>query len=342
MSSQIDSQNHLNVVYAIFAMCGLGYLIYFFYGAELLSLLLILKTWQLRAMSLFTHHFDQELLYLQSVNINQLNYHLFKEILATVGRVYFYVLASVAVFGGYLCVKFHPTKKFTRKYNMQSLCQNMVDQYPAIAPAVKDDLLNQASNALKPEEYLLTHELNPLQSDFTMRTQKVLLAQIGERWRSFESLSFEYQALFCVFALHKTGKIKQALALCDETARFFYQAESKKKKLLQSQLNTHAKNLLTMDEIKTVCSVHFYVQGVLLSLLSDARKLGILASSSFLWLKAYDRTMWYTLNNLGRKSIFIEGAAGIAHWTREKELEMAIEQPLVGAVIDKLRNIEVD
>lgn len=46
---------------------------------------------------------------------------------------------------------------------------------------------------------------------------------------------------------------------------------------------------------------------------------GVFASATFLWLKGLDRTLWYCLNNIGRRSRFhIEGAGAIAQYQWEK------------------------
>src|SRR5260363_436592 len=53
---------------------------------------------------------------------------------------------------------------------------------------------------------------------------------------------------------------------------------------------------------------HPYPRTLLMALLIEARTLGVLPSSHFIWLKPLDRALWYALNTAGRKVPFIESA----------------------------------
>jgi intracellular multiplication protein IcmP len=44
---------------------------------------------------------------------------------------------------------------------------------------------------------------------------------------------------------------------------------------------------------------------------------GVLAAAQFLWLRGVDRDLWYSLNNLGRRSFHSEGAGALAHYMAE-------------------------
>jgi len=68
-------------------------------------------------------------------------------------------------------------------------------------------------------------------------------------------------------------------------------------------------------------------------MLVSARRSGIVANSSYLWLKPVDRALWYTLNNVGRKAVFTEMGAVHAHWLAEKKLGFALTEPMVEEAI---------
>jgi intracellular multiplication protein IcmP len=68
-----------------------------------------------------------------------------------------------------------------------------------------------------------------------------------------------------------------------------------------------------------------------------AKEKGVLAPAEFLWLKSKDRTLWYALQNLGRKSFFIEGASAHYHWSIEHKVNKKIEFPVLDNLVDSLR-----
>ena len=60
-------------------------------------------------------------------------------------------------------------------------------------------------------------------------------------------------------------------------------------------------------------SPHAYVLTAMSSLLEVARATGVLASAEFLWLKRFDRKLWYMLSSVGRQTPFPEVAGPFSH-----------------------------
>ncbi|OFA16743.1 hypothetical protein A4U49_06065 [Acidithiobacillus ferrivorans] len=125
-------------------------------------------------------------------------------------------------------------------------------------------------------------------------------------------------ALFNVFALANAGKgvREQAVNQLKELSR--------KGPPAKVSLNPTARKLFIALRKK-----HAYSQSILLEALHRARRLGILPSSWFVWLKYENRGLWYALNSLGAPSPHLEGAAAIAHWMEEKHIGTRIEEPAV-------------
>nr|WP_235603260.1 hypothetical protein [Piscirickettsia litoralis] len=71
-----------------------------------------------------------------------------------------------------------------------------------------------------------------------------------------------------------------------------------------------------------------------------------MSTASLLWLKPQNRLLWYVLNNVGRRAVFIEGAAIRAHWLAEKALMQPIVTPMVKKATDGLelvfKTVEVE
>ena len=84
---------------------------------------------------------------------------------------------------------------------------------------------------------------------------------------------------------------------------------------------------------------HAYVTTALLRALQFAREEGgVLAPASFVWLRGYDRTLWYPLNNMGRQSFHPEALGAMAHFTAEKRTQRPIPMPKVEFAVDTIRD----
>lgn len=80
-------------------------------------------------------------------------------------------------------------------------------------------------------------------------------------------------------------------------------------------------------EVQKVISEHAYNRTVITSMFTKARGLGIIPPCEVRWLWLYDRTLWYTVQNIDRPSFACEGQGAISHWLMEKRLESALHQP---------------
>jgi hypothetical protein len=63
---------------------------------------------------------------------------------------------------------------------------------------------------------------------------------------------------------------------------------------------------------------------------------GVLPTSNFLWLLPLDRTLFFALNNVGRRSFHIEGAGAIAHYHAERVSGGPMASPQVDHAVDGL------
>lgn len=72
------------------------------------------------------------------------------------------------------------------------------------------------------------------------------------------------------------------------------------------------------------------------NLLDVARKTGVLSTSQFGWIKAFDRTLWYALCQAGRRVAPAEACGVYAHWLCEEVAGKAIPVPCVEPAIDGL------
>jgi len=65
---------------------------------------------------------------------------------------------------------------------------------------------------------------------------------------------------------------------------------------------------------------HGTIESFMMGMLASGRtRSGVLSTGEFVWLKAVDRSLWYALNNLGRRSFHVEGLAAMAQYVHEIE-----------------------
>lgn len=81
------------------------------------------------------------------------------------------------------------------------------------------------------------------------------------------------------------------------------------------------------DQKKTIyneLNKHAYVRTMIMTLLEMARGGGVVAALQFRWVKAEDRTLWYIISSVGRKTPFVEACGVFAQWSLEKEVGRAV------------------
>lgn len=83
--------------------------------------------------------------------------------------------------------------------------------------------------------------------------------------------------------------------------------------------------------MQAVLSKHAYVRTVLAAVFLSARRLGVLPPADMRWMRFYDRTLWYVLQNFGRQGVYAEGSAAHSHYL----YEIKAGEPLVEPQIDK-------
>ena len=86
--------------------------------------------------------------------------------------------------------------------------------------------------------------------------------------------------------------------------------------------------------MQAILAKHAYVRTILFSAFTSARSLGVLPPADMRWLRFYDRTLWYVLQNFGRQGAYAEGSAPHVHYL----YEIKSGEPLVEPQLDKAIN----
>jgi intracellular multiplication protein IcmP len=84
-----------------------------------------------------------------------------------------------------------------------------------------------------------------------------------------------------------------------------------------------------------------YLNTIMIALLERSRTRGILVTADFVWLRPIDRTLFYTLNNVGRNNpknatIYAEGGGSMAHFMVEDTRGCATPNPEVSEAVTGL------
>lgn len=263
----------------------------------------------------------------------------------------FPIMIILAIFSVVL-YKSDITLKFRKVHNMQTLRSQEQQNWPAIMPVIKQDLVSADINigpwamALTPMEFARKYNLlkkndllmdNPepgLEMTAGIRNgdaKRVFTLQLGPVWEGFEHCSPHGRALAAVFMARinrdkaSANKILAALdKSCTEGKPNFSIADS----TLEKYKNT--------EIVQEVIMKHAYQLTVLASLILAARDDGVVPTAEFLWLKTVDRRLWYMLNCVGRQTPFAEVGGPFAHWRAETAMGRRSLTPMIDEAIRAL------
>lgn len=240
-----------------------------------------------------------------------------------------------------------PHMKFRTTHTLESFIKAQSKMWPVIMPIVHfnptkssrvpgtavPDKLPLFAEALSPEEWIAWHRI-PVTNGVPDReaARRAFLLQLGPRWKGTGGLPTYMLALFAAFALKGVQRRDECEALLGKLALSWTPGPGFK---LTAEIMSEVKRIIRDPEIGgkalEIADQHAYRITAILGVLKWARwQGGVLAPAQFVWLRAVDRTLWYALNNLGRRTFHIEGAGSIAHFMAEQ----SAKKPLPIARID--------
>lgn len=244
-----------------------------------------------------------------------------------------------------------PGTRYKRRMKLEELIKEQARSFPTIAPFIKFNpqkepvrILGQAvpsklplfAEALSPEEWVAFHEIKTVGTQIDVnQAWQALALQLGKRWQGVEKLPLHAQALYAAFALRHVRKRKESEELLNQLALSWTPERGLKiPSKIKSQIQKIIKDPKIGGSLKKYAEQHAFETTVLLRCLARAREEGgVLAPASFLWLRGVDRTLWYPLNNLGRKSYHAEAVGALVHYTNELIAGQKIPAPRFEDVI---------
>ncbi len=251
-----------------------------------------------------------------------------------------------------------PRSYYRRKLDLEYLIKVQSKIFPVVKPFVTFDPSKQPTRppgapvpaelppfaeALGPEEWLAYYQI-PIPDGKIDRdaARQAFSLQLGGRWTGPFKLKPYKQILLAAFCLKATRKRKESDDMLGRLASC-WTIEKGLRLRTDRKLLKDAQAVLKDKEIAakalTNANQHAFQTTALMRALVTAREEGgVLSPSQFVWLRAYDRTLWYPLNNLGRQAFHMEGLGAMAHFKAEKMTMRPIPKAKVEDAIDSVIN----
>lgn len=166
-------------------------------------------------------------------------------------------------------------------------------------------------------------------------SMKVLRSQLGGEFLGFASLEPHQQALAAAFAAFVCSAKKESKELLDQLSLSFCEPEDGAEGEDNWGLDFEGvedtwKKYSKSPRVRKVSYDHgAHIHTWLCGLLESAREKGVLSTAEFIWLRPYDRSLWYCLNQVGRRESWAESLGCYVHMLAEKELGECIVEPQV-------------
>lgn len=362
-----DTDNSLALLWGILLAFALLGLTWFFFSKVITVWVLKIRLLEARLISVLIPDVKAWVRQLESLHPHQISFAELAIISSNIGRYLRFPISLLLLGFGVLIYLSRAALQFQHHYSMQTLVALEQDNWKQIAPVVPLDLINTPLDsgpwAMASTPFQFAEQYNLLELEYlappsdevvmvmakprpTVRlkreaAQRVLIVQLGEMWQGVDALMMPAKALFAVFTARIARDRKAADQLLLETtkmaSRYINTPERMHRKYwncseIEDVINQHQSHPLIVKLIQQ----HAYVLGVMASMLVLAREDGVLASADFLWLKPYDRTLWFMLNCIGRQTVYTEVAGPFAHWMAERAVGRKLQVPVVDTAVDAL------
>lgn len=348
----------------LFIIFGIGWSIWHFFQGELTWVVKWIRLGELHLVSLLygekywvidpetgRQYVGQWRKWLSSASVDEFSVDYIKE--STLIAVLPLKICFIAIMAlmAVVATIYGPGTHYRRRMNLETLMAEQAKVFTAIQPFLKFDPRKQPfrapgqpvpsqlpvfSEALAPEEWIAYHEIKVVGGVLDRnKAYQALSLQLGGRWQGPEKLPLHAQGLFAVCALKHSRKRKESEAMLSLLSQSWsvdkgFRPSAK----LKSMIKATIRNPKIGGALCKYADQHAYETTAMARSLQRAREEGgVLAPAEFLWLRGQDRTLWYPLNNLGRKSYCCEAVGALVHYTNELIAGQKIPMPRFDEVI---------
>lgn len=351
ITNNIDymAQNHRNndssdeelILWGIAAVAVIAAM-YFLYPV-LKEYFLTMKMWQLEIISRIVPTKEHINLLHQLKNTPSYNWT-FDEVMSLGYTINYYFLPFLLIICFFVYTftkdKLYVVLKYSKIYTRDSLLKQEKVVWKYLEPIAHKNLLGNDvpgwESAKKPKdialEFKLLNNKKDVESLNEEKARRYFALQLGELYTGLENLKPYTKALVgCFFEFWQGNKYDAEEALMD--IAYTFGADSKGKISFAAGLELFEKHKSNPLLIKTM-SKHAYVSTALFSLFKCSKQQGIIITRYFLWLKEYDRVLFYALNSVGREVSWTESGGIFSHY----QYEAALERPLAKIFVDEAVN----
>lgn len=253
--------------------------------------------------------------------------------------------------------------QYKTPYNMKSLLLAESTNWPQVAPVSTLDIVKMDIDtgpwamALTPLDFCEKHKLlskeliqmiepNGRKGPIDVRVKvdkqgarRIFTSQLGPYWHGVKTLSPQIKFIFaaCLCRIERDKDAGQKLL---GQASLSYNPQKNTVDL--SGADAIIKKHQASKVVQKIVNTHAYIYTVVIGMMVAARDDGVFAASDFLWLKPYDRKLWYVLNCVGRITPYPEVSGIYAHYFAEKEIRRRCMVPIVDEAVKGLESSIAD
>ncbi len=350
---QQGADNAFAPIWITVAIFLVGYLIWYFFKAQIVHAIFYVNLLQAKLISIFTDNLQNEIYIMKTINPKSVSMNDLVSLCVAVGNYMRYPVLAILVGLAVWLYFSNVTLKFRRTHSMKTLREQEQWNWNQIMPVVKTNLIKEDINkgawamALTPMEFAKQNQLLK-RDDFAEEDPKspgsmltagikrgeaksIFTIQLGPYFRGFEVLPIHLLALAAVFCARINRDRDSAEVLLNNINKSVSSG-----KISFNGAKALLKKYVNHEIVQEVGASHAYILTAMASLLYKARDDGVMASADFLWLKTVDRRAWYMLNSVGRQTPYVEVGAPFAHWKAELALKRKSIVPMIDEAIKAL------
>lgn len=353
-----DDKNSMDILWIMFLVFGICAFIWWQFSAELKTFFVWLKLKELWLISSVLgligmgDYSSRMYTLVQGIDPLALDKNTATVIANEVGSYLRYPIALILGAYGLYVFSYHIKMRFRKHYDMRKLVSQEKNVWPGIKIVDNLDLvamdLNSGPWAMSKTPIMFCRDYKLIKPEYVpplpgtieaekkfkcsllkQRSASVFARQLGDLWSGVERMPKHWQALFAAFIARGARDGKNSKKIIDQLA-----SSAAKGSLDYTGIDTIlAKYINDKEIVKNVTSKHAFNITVMLAALEFARLDGVFPSADFLWLKPIDRTLWFSLNSLGRKTAHVEGSGPFAHYMFEKALGKPYSTPMISEAV---------
>lgn len=331
-----------NEVLVFFAILLIGFMLWMAFHTRIAGLLLSIRGAEASIIGLFTVEIVELKAWMKYVPRSTVTASQMFEVSTQVGSYVRWlctpVLLGLAI---WLFLK-SPTERFKTVYTDRTLPVAVAQLYPWMKISVKLDFTAMDINkgpwavAMTERQFTRMHKLRDERGEIDRdRATTVFVKQLGALWLGYEALKPHAKAIFSLCAARMNKDFVAGDKLLIQLANSAADGV-----LDYAGVDDLAKKYMDSKPMRAILKSHAYERTILMSMLQRARGgdtgKDYLPPNWFLWLKGVDRSLWYALSDVGRRTFHVESAGVFSHWLAEVARKKRLEMPWVKKAVDGL------